>query len=266
MSCTECGRKGGCSSRKDDMFAAIEHLLGHLYPDRRWGNRDEAAALDAGIGPEEGARLAATIAARMGVATRFVAGEADEWCDYVYVLCLGREPSIVELRERSAGAERAGGAERAEGAEPSSDRREAAADEAPDEALDEAFDEALDDRYLRLALSSVARVVGVQEVAMRLRRDGTVAVLTENVRAGVFDPILLPRFQALVALLAEAELRHLDFGELVEPPPGFDGSAYASRFGILPTVANYLFSPRPVASQVTRLVSEARGPFQADQA
>jgi hypothetical protein len=221
------------------MFAAIEHVLGHLYPDRRWDNRDEAAALDSGIGPEEGARLAATIAARMGVATRFVAGEADEWCDYVYVLCLGREPSIVELRER------------AEGAGPSIDRR----DEALDEALDEPLDEALDDRYLRLALSSVARVVGVQEVSMRLRREGTVALLTENVRAGVFDPILLPRFQALVALLAEAELRHLDFGELVEPPPGFDGSAYASRFGILPTVANYLFSPRPVASQVTRLVS-----------
>ena len=58
MSCTECGRKGGCSSRKGDMFAALAQILARLHPDRRWGHRDEAAALDAGIAPEEGRRLA----------------------------------------------------------------------------------------------------------------------------------------------------------------------------------------------------------------
>ena len=89
---------------------------------------------------------------------------------------------------------------------------------------------------------------------MRLRqRDGQTFV-TEDVRSGVFDPILLPRFRALVALLAETDLRHLDFGEMVEPPPGFDGTGYTERFGVLPTVANYLFSPRPITSRITTLL------------
>jgi hypothetical protein len=245
MSCTECGRKGGCSSRKGDMFAALAEILARLHPDRRWGQRDEAAALDAGITPEEGQRLAATIAARLDVATRFVPGEADEWCDYVYVLCLGRAPSVIDLREAGLGEATA---------RVDADAGDADAEPDADLAGDADADPALDDLYLRLALSSVARVVGVQEVAMRLRhRDGQTFV-TEDVRAGVFDPILLPRFRALVALLAETDLRHLDFGEMVEPPPGFDGSGYAERFGVLPTVANYLFSPRPVTSRVTTLL------------
>lgn len=247
MSCTDCGRKGGCSTRKGDMFAAIEAILAGLHPDRRWDHRDEAVALDAGIGPEEGRRLAATIAARLDVATRFVPGEADEWCDYIYVLCLGRAPSIIDLREGGLGA----------GARVQADADSDADSDGSDAALDDVADEALDDHYLRLALSSVARVVGVQEISMRLRQRDGASFVTEQVRAGVFDPFLLPRFQALVALLAETDLRHLDFGELVEPPPGFDGGGYADRFGMEPAVANYLFSPRPLASRITSLVDGA---------
>jgi hypothetical protein len=225
------------------MFAALAEILARLHPDRCWGQRDEAAALDAGIAPEEGRRLAATIAARLDVATRFVPGEADEWCDYIYVLCLGRPPSVIDLREGGVGEATA----RAD-ADLASD-----ADAVADPDADDA-DPALDDLYLRLALSSVARVVGVQEVAMRLRQRDGQTVVTEDVRSGVFDPILLPRFRALVALLAETDLRHLDFGEMVEPPPGFDGAGYTERFGVQPTVANYLFSPRPVSSRITTLL------------
>lgn len=248
MSCTECGRKGGCSSRKGEMFGAIDEILARLYPHRRWGHRDEAAAFEAGIASDEGEDLARTIAARLGVATRFVAGGIDEWCDYIYVLCLGRAPSIVDIREDRLQAQADLHLDPAERADPPGEDQ-GAADPGEDDGED-----AMDDRYLRLTLSALARVVGVQEVAMRLRRHGDAIVVTEQVRGGVFDPILLPRFQALVALLAETDLRHLDFGEIVEPPVDFDGDDYVRQFGSAPVVANYLFSPRPVATRVTTVL------------
>jgi hypothetical protein len=258
MSCTECGRKGGCSSRKGEMFGAIDEILARLYPHRRWGHRDEVAAFEAGIASDEGEDLARTIAARLGVSTRFVAGGIDEWCDYIYVLCLGRAPSIVDLREDRLQAqadlhlrlaERADTRGEAQGMED-----QGMEDQGVDDGEDDGGEDAMDDRYLRLTLSALARVVGVQEVAMRLRRHGDAIVVTEQVRGGVFDPILLPRFQALVALLAETDLRHLDFGEIVEPPVDFDGADYVRQFGSAPVVANYLFSPRPVATRVTTIL------------
>jgi hypothetical protein len=222
------------------MFGAIDEILARLYPHRRWGHRDEVAAFEAGIASDEGEDLARTIAARLGVATRFVAGGIDEWCDYIYVLCLGRAPSIVDIREDRLQAQADLQLPQAERAEPQGE--------------EDGEEDAMDDRYLRLTLSALARVVGVQEVAMRLRRHDDAIVVTEQVRGGVFDPILLPRFQALVALLAETDLRHLDFGEIVEPPVDFDGEDYLRQFGSAPVVANYLFSPRPVATKVTTVL------------
>jgi len=231
------------------MFAAVDESLSRLYPDRRWGHRDEQVAFEGGLSAEEGQELAETIARKLGVATRFVPGGDDEWCDYIYVLCLGRVPSIVDIREDalagrqdwSAEIEAAGHL----GVFPSVD----------DDASDE--DTNMDDRYLRIAVSAIVRFVGVQEVAMRLRRKADAVVITERVRSGVFDPILLPRFQALVALLSQTDIRHLDFGEIVEPPNEFDGGDYVEKFGTPPTVANYLFSPRPVTTEVTTVLDLA---------
>jgi hypothetical protein len=222
MGCTDCGRKGGCDSRKHGMFAAVDEALARLYPTRRWGERDEDAALEAGFTGEEGEDLARALATRMGTSTLYRPGDDHEWCDYVYVLCLGRTPSIVEIREGRAGA-RADAASETDG------------------------DVVLDERYLRIALSGLARFAGVQEVAMSLERrgDSEAVVITERARSGVFDPILLPRFQALVAVLAERDIRHLDFGEIVEAPADFDAADYASRFGGAPVIANYLFYPQP---------------------
>ena len=220
MGCTDCGRKGGCDSRKHVMFAAVDDALARLYPTRRWGERDEEAALGTGITPDEGEELARALAARMGTSTLFRAGDEHEWCDYVYVLCLGRTPSIVDIREG---------------------RAEARSDAEPE--MDGGVH--LDERYLRIALSSLARFAGVQEVAMTLQREGDALVITERARSGVFDPILLARFQAVVAALAERDIRHLDFGEIVEPPADFDPSGYADRFGAEPVIANYLFYPQP---------------------
>ncbi|HEX2551197.1 MAG TPA: hypothetical protein VHK64_06350, partial [Nocardioidaceae bacterium] len=74
--------------------------------------------------------------------------------------------------------------------------------------------------------------------------DGEV-VLTEAPRSGVFDPALLRRLRTLVAVLTEQEIRHLDFGEIVEPPDGFDPGDYGEHWHGLPGIANYLFFPHP---------------------
>lgn len=222
--CTNCGKKGGCDSRKHGMFAAIDDALARLYPTRRWNERDDAVAMEEGVGREEGEALCEALASRMGTATWYRPGDPGEWCDYIYVLCLGRTPSIVEIRDRLAAGEQAG----------------------VPFGQGDADETALDERYLRIALSSVARFAGVQEVSMTLRHDGDEVVIVEKARSGVFDPILLPRFQALVAVLAGTDIRHLDFGEIVEAPEGFDPADYADHFGGgVPVIANYLFYPQP---------------------
>ena len=67
----------------------------------------------------------------------------------------------------------------------------------------------------------------------------------------MFDPILLPRMRQLVAVLTEHHLRHLDFGEIVEPPAGFDPGDYADEWGRPPAIANYLFYPQAPATVTT---------------
>jgi len=228
--CTNCGNKGGCDSRKHGMFAAIDAALARLYPTRRWGERDDLAALEDGIPRDESEALAADLSRRMGTATVFRQGEPAEWCDYVYVLCLGRTPCIAELR---ASLELAA----------TEDDREGRA-EWP-EGVEDGGADGLEELYLRVALSGVSRFAGVQEVSMAMRRQGEDLVITETARSGVFNPILLPRLQALVAGLARADIRHLDFGEIVETPEGFDPGDHAVRFGAEPVIANYLFYPQP---------------------
>ena len=97
--CTNCGNKGGCDSRKHEMFGAIDEALARLYPTRRWDERDDAAGFGAGLGAGEGDALAAAAAARLHAATLYRPGGPEETCDYVYVLCVGRTPSLVELRD-----------------------------------------------------------------------------------------------------------------------------------------------------------------------
>ena len=240
--CTNCGNKGGCDSRKHGMFAAIDAALARLYPTRRWGERDDVAALEDGISREEGEALAVELARRMGTATVFRPGEPEEWCDYVYVLCLGRTPCIAELRSSLELA--------------ALDGQDAA--RWPDDVEDGGAD-GLDELYLRVALSSVARFAGVQEVSMTMRREGDELVFTETARSGVFNPILLPRFQALVAGLAHTDIRHLDFGEIVEAPEGFDPGDHAGRFGAEPVIANYLFYPQSPTAISTVVVRAPAG-------
>jgi len=232
--CTNCGRKGGCDSRKHEMFAAIDDALARLYPTRRWDERDEAAGFGAGLPAGEGDSLAAALSERLHAATLYRPGGAEETCDYVYVLCLGRTPSLVELRESALEAGAAG-------------------------ALRDAITEGpVTEVYLRVALSTLAPFAAVQEVVVTAAHadDGTV-VLTEAPRAGIFEPGLLKRLQGLVAVLAERNIRHLDFGEIVEPPAGFDPGGYADDYGGPPGIANYLFYPQPPAAISTTTLATA---------
>jgi hypothetical protein len=226
--CTSCGNKGGCDHRKGEMFTALDEALARLYPTRRWGERDEATAFRAGVGPDQAAALADRLAVSLQSLTVFRRGGPEECCDYVYALCFGRRPSILEVREGAAAAEPLWG-------------------EAP-------ADEPLEELYLRVALSTLAPFAAVQQVAFSMRRAGDSLVVAEQPRTGVFDPILLPRFQKLVAVLAELDIRHLDFGDLTNPPVGFDGGDYGVRYGGEPTVANYLFYPQPASAITTSVL------------
>ena len=224
--CTSCGNKGGCDARKHGMFGAIDEALARLYPTRRWTERDEAAAFGAGVTAGEGAALARALASRLKALALHRPGTAEETCDYVYVLCLGRTPSLIERREGLV------------------DRLEDDAD--------------VEELYLRVALSTVARFAGVQQVTMRATRDEDgQLVISEAPRTGVFDPVLLKRFQTLVGVLAEHDIRHLDFGEILTPPEGFDPADYAERYGGAPSVANYLFYPHPASAVTTTVLPAA---------
>ena len=72
-------------------------------------------------------------------------------------------------------------------------------------------------------------------------------LLQQHLRAGVFEPILLGRYQKLVAVLAEFDIKNVDFGEINEAPDGYEGNVHAELFGTPATIANYLFFAGPTA-------------------
>jgi hypothetical protein len=227
--CTDCGRKGGCEDRKGGMMAAIDEALGRLYPSRRWSERDDAGAFRAGVPAGLGAVLAERLAAALGTVALYRPGGPEEYCDFVYALCFGRRPSVLEVREGAAD---------------------------PEGLLEVAADgEGVSELHLRVALSSLAPFAAVQQVGLSARRMDGDLVCVEAPRSGVFDSILLPRLQKLVAVLAALEVRHLDFGDLTQPPAGFDAGTYPGRYGVGgPALVNYLFFPQPASTVITTLI------------
>lgn len=226
MGCTNCSKQGGCSVRKGEEKELLASLLGELYPARQWGRPDDQARFRRGISEAEGRRLARQAAAVLEAPVFFVAGREDELCDYLYVLCVGRAPGLVELRES--------------------------------ESLEVPDGDRIRERYLRVALSSVARVAAVQEVAFELDLEGDLYVLRERPRDGVYDPILLKRTQRMIALLVEQHVTYLDFGLLTKPAARYSESLadgdYETRFGQPAGTVNYLFYPQPATALVTNYV------------
>ncbi len=205
----------------------MQRVLGRVYPTGTWGVLDDQARYRRGLGREGGQRLARALAEALRAPTTFVEGGPDELCDFVYVLCVGREPGLIAVRE---------------GREPLEPG--AAEDNLP-----------VSDLYLRVALSSLARLACIQQVSVELLSlgDGRSAI-REAPRAGVYDPILLERFQKAIDLLEASRVRHLDMGLLDAEPVGMDPADYERRYGDRPRVMNYLFYPQPTnTARVTEL-------------
>jgi len=207
------------------MMAELDHVLERLYPTRTWG---EAIESDDGpaLSSEDLAALADELASELRAATFVRPGDDAEPCDYLYILCLGRTPCVVQVRDHGV----------------------------PPPAEWASVDR-LDELYLRVVIGQRARVAAVQQVAISLTRadDGSL-VVRESPRAGVYDAPLLPRMQKLVAVLPAYDLLHVDFGEIAGPPPGFHAGAWPSLFAGTPSIANFLFYPQPATMTSTSLL------------
>ena len=236
---SECGREDGCGTRKAEQAVILDRLLGELYPSRRWGQPDELRCFRGGLGDAEVARLGQQLADVLKAPVYFVPGGPDDLCSFLYVLCIGRPPALVELRaEAEAGGSAVGG-----------DPGAALTPEAA----------AIRERYLRLSCSRITRAVCVQEVALELElttaqagdSDGTapeMAMIKELPLPGVFDPKLLKRFQKAVDLLMAQGIEHLDMGLLDVPAAQreLDGQDYVERYGEQPALLNFFFYAQPV--------------------
>jgi hypothetical protein len=224
--CTNCQGKAGCDDRKGTMLDTVDAALARLYPTRTWGEPDDA--LGDGIGADDLAALADELAGELRAATFVQLGGEDEPCDYIWVLCQGRTPCIVQVRDH-------GVLPPVEWQVPSL---------------------RLDELYLRVVISHRTRVAAVQQIAVELAGEpaGTGWLVRERPRAGVYDAPLLHRMQKLVAILPAYELLHVDFGEIAHPPPGYDAGAWRELFGGQPAIANYLFYPQPTTMVTTSMI------------
>jgi hypothetical protein len=218
--CTNCASKGGCSTRKGEERELLAQLLPELYPGLRYGQVNDDAR--DGVPEKEGRRLARQASTLLKAPAFFKPGEPDEACDYIYVLCVGRQPCLFELQHAAT--------------------------------LEFQEGEAVREKYLRASLSSLARVTTVQEVSFELDREGDSWRLTERPSPGVYDPVLLKRTRKLVELLVAAEITFLDFGLIENPPLGFDPDGYAAEYGQEPGIVNYLFYPQPPRAVSTTFI------------
>jgi hypothetical protein len=218
MGCADCkSGGGGCESHKGPQRAAIDEIMRAIYPDRTWGRPDDEARFRAGIPEREARGLARSIAVAAKAPVYFRDGGPDDLCHYVYVLCLGREPALVDVRDGLA----------------------------PPEA------EHVRERYLRVHLSTVARLATIQEVAMELDQTPEGWVLRELPKPGVYDAKLLKRMRAIVDLVEASDIEHLDFGLVDKAYPDAVGGEYAERYGVEPALVNFLFYAQPARTNAT---------------
>ena len=106
--CTNCKGKSGCDHRKGAMMECVDQALAELYPTRTWGEPNDEIA--DGMPREELDALADELAQELGAATFVRAGGDDEPCDYIYVLCMGRTPCVVQVRDHDVARARPSGA------------------------------------------------------------------------------------------------------------------------------------------------------------
>lgn len=228
--CTNCKGKAGCDDHKGSMMGTVEQALETLYPTKVWGEPDDSAP--AGLPPDELEGLADELAGELNAATFVRPGGEDEPCDYIYVLCLGRTPCVVQVRDHGVAV--------------------------PDEWRTLAAGAELSELYLRVVISQRTRVAAVQQVAVDLVQTEDGFLVRERPRAGVYDAPLLKRLQKLVAILPAYDLVHLDFGDIAHAPPGFAPGVWQGLYGAAPSIANYLFFPQPQTMISTTYLPAAR--------
>jgi len=221
------------------MMTSVDQALEQLYPTRTWGEPDDHEV--SGLPVDELAGLADELAGTLGAATFVRTGGDDEPCDYIYVLCMGRTPCIVQVRDHGVPVPAEWGL---------ANDKSSTADPAG----------SIHELYLRLVVSQRARVAAVQQVAVELARAPSGFLVRELPRAGVYDAPLLPRMQKLVATLPAYDLLHVDFGEIAHAPPGYDAGMWRELFGGEPAIANYLFYPQPTTMIATGFIEAARAP------
>jgi len=204
------------------MLASVDATLARLYPTRTWGEPDDQVW--EGLAEGELAALADELAAELRAATFVQPGGDDEPCDYIWILCMGRTPCVIQARDHGVPL--------------------------PDEWSESAIEE----MYLRVVVSQRARVAAVQQVAIEYVR----GVVREKPRAGVYDAPLLHRMQKLVAILPAYDLMHVDFGEIAHAPPGFHAGVWRELYGAEPSIANYLFYPQPTTMISTTILEASQ--------
>lgn len=215
-------------------MSAVDAALAALYPTRTWGEPDEGIAMSLRPDPTDLAGLADDLARELNTAAFVRYGDDDEPCDYIYLLCLGRTPCIVQVRDCEVPAPR---------------------EWEPDTLISE--------QYLRVCVSHRAAMVAIQQVAMEASYHDGAIVIREVPRAGVYDAPLLTRMQRAVAILPAYGLLHVDFGEIAGPPPGYAAGQWPMLYGgpsQLPTIANYLFFPQPPTMISTAYAPAVRAP------
>ncbi|MCP4445498.1 MAG: hypothetical protein GY811_09170 [Myxococcales bacterium] len=220
--CTNCSGKSACEDHKGEMLDTVAQWMDKLYPTRIWGQPNDAVAIDAGVGQEDVMALAEELSTELKGATIFREGGEGDACDYVYVLCQGRETCGLQVRY--------GGAELP---------------------LEWDTEHALCEFYLRVSISTMAPLAVVQQVAVTVTREEGEWMISEELASGVYDAPLLKRFQRLVALLPAYGLTHLDLGEISAPPRGYDDGQYQALFGRPAHRVNYLFFREPSAMSST---------------
>lgn len=223
MSCSTCTRGDSCQAHKAPQREVIARTLAAVYPDATWGRPDDEARFRAGIRAREAQALGRAISTATRAPTFFRDGGPDDLCHYVYVLCLGRAPALVDVRDGLAVPE----------------------------------DDHVRERYLRVHFSTVARIATIQEVAMELDRSGDGWLLRELPQPGVYDAKLLKRLRAIVDLIEASDIEHLDFGLVDAPVPDAAPGDYEARYGVAPALVNFLFYAQPARTAATTVVLPA---------
>ena len=223
--CTNCSSKTGCSHRKSDMFETIDGVLSAHYPSKRWHERQDVIFEGSDEYSPDLARLTDMIGKELKAITIARSGGDRDLCDYIDVLCFGREPSLLQCKELGLPI--------------------------PEELEADGMSKEI---YLRICLSHLGSLAAVQQFEVDAEFvDGQWSVV-ENIRAGVFDAPLLKRMRGVVKILRSFGLTMLDFGDIAEPLEGYDGSQFFQEFGKKAETVNYLFYGTPSEESRTYLL------------